>query len=102
MILHRNITIARYYKDFIDENVDLEVKIRDNCPFHDDGTASFTYKPDENYFHCFGCGVGGKVPHLHYLKRTRLDEVENFTIYDAVLELADLYKIKIPLKINRN
>lgn len=33
------------------------------CPFpdHDDSTPSFSVKPSEQYFHCFGCGEGGNV-----------------------------------------
>lgn len=29
------------------------------CPFHRERTGSFTVKPNENSYHCFGCGVEG-------------------------------------------
>jgi len=31
------------------------------CPFHDDHNPSFSVNTDGQYFHCFGCGVGGDV-----------------------------------------
>jgi DNA primase len=31
------------------------------CPFHDEGTPSFTVTPAKNLFHCFGCGKGGDI-----------------------------------------
>ena len=29
------------------------------CPFHEDSTPSFTLYPDDNTFHCYGCGAHG-------------------------------------------
>jgi len=37
------------------------------CPFHDDGSPSFTVYADSQRFHCFGCGVGGDV--LEFVQR---------------------------------
>lgn len=37
------------------------------CPFHADGSPSFTIFADGTRWHCFGCGAGGDV--LDYLQR---------------------------------
>lgn len=34
-------------------------------PAHQDDTASMSVKDNENYFHCFGCNVGGSVIDLY-------------------------------------
>ncbi|ADQ05196.1 DnaB domain protein helicase domain protein [Caldicellulosiruptor owensensis OL] len=31
------------------------------CPFHPDRNPSFYIKPNEQFFHCFGCGTGGDI-----------------------------------------
>jgi DNA primase len=67
--------LTRYSDEFIDElkeNVDivdlisdyLELKKTGNrykglCPFHSEKTPSFFVNPDNNFYHCFGCGAGG-------------------------------------------
>jgi hypothetical protein len=37
-------------------------KIR--CPFHEEGSASCYLYPEDNHFHCFGCGAHGSVMDL--------------------------------------
>lgn len=34
------------------------------CPFHDEKTPSFSISKEKQYFHCFGCGVGGDLVNL--------------------------------------
>jgi len=39
------------------------------CPFHEEKTASCHVHPDQGYFKCFGCGIGGDV--FKYWEETR-------------------------------
>ena len=39
------------------------------CPFHKENTPSFSVKPEDGLYHCFGCKEGGNV--FTYLKKTR-------------------------------
>ena len=39
------------------------------CPFHHEKTASFQVKPDEGFFYCFGCHVGGNAFKFISVKR---------------------------------
>lgn len=39
--------------------------ISDLCPFHNEKTPSFTYRPDRDFFKCFGCGRKGDLIKLY-------------------------------------
>lgn len=47
------------------------------CPFHKEKTPSFVVYPDQNRFHCFGCGKSGDI-------FTYLQEIEGLSFVEAV------------------
>jgi len=49
------IEVAEYY------GLELNKHGKACCPFHDEDTPSFSISKKKQYFHCFGCGVGGDV-----------------------------------------
>ncbi|MBF0096033.1 MAG: DNA primase [Magnetococcales bacterium] len=51
------------------------------CPFHTEKTPSFTVRPEQGFFKCFGCGVGGDL--FAFLMRVR-----GIEFGEAVVELA--------------
>ncbi len=97
--------LARYSDNFIEElkfSVDivdivsdyLELKSAGNrfkglCPFHNEKTPSFFVNPDNNFYHCFGCGAGGDV--INFVM-----EIENITFTEAIKILAEKAGIQLP------
>lgn len=59
------------------------------CPFHHEKTASFQVKPDEGFFYCFGCHVGGNAFKFISL-------IENINYYEAIKRQAEKLGIPIP------
>lgn len=59
------------------------------CPFHHEKTPSFHVNRDKQFYHCFGCGVGGNV-------FTFVMEYENFSFPEAVKFLADRAGMALP------
>lgn len=47
--------------DFVAQYVELSPSGMGQCPFHDDTHPSFSVNAEENYWHCFTCGIGGSV-----------------------------------------
>jgi len=64
------------------------------CPFHNEKTPSFSVSRDKQFFHCFGCGVGGDVI-------TFMMKIENLDFPDAVVQLAERAGLPIPT-LNEN
>lgn len=97
--------LARYSDEFINnlkENVDivdlisdyLELKKSGNrykglCPFHSENTPSFFVNPDNNFYHCFGCGAGGDA--INFVM-----EIENLTFIESVKLLAEKSGMELP------
>ena len=59
------------------------------CPFHNEKTPSFSVSQDKQFFHCFGCGVGGDV--ISFIMR-----IENLDFPDAVRLLAEKAGMVVP------
>ncbi|MGN7612377.1 DNA primase [Magnetococcales bacterium HHB-1] len=59
------------------------------CPFHNEKTPSFHVNPDEGYFKCFGCGVGGDV--ITFVMKS-----QGFGFYEAVTTLAEQAGMPLP------
>ena len=84
-------TIPEYYKDFIDQSVDLALEPKQCCPFHKEDTPSFSYSREKKVWRCFGaCKCGGDVIALHQ-KNYHLHSRE-----DAKRSLVSLYHIYVP------
>ena len=76
----------------IGETVALKKKGRDYmacCPFHNEKTPSFSVSPIKQFFHCFGCGIGGNV--LKFLM-----ESQHLDFIEAVEVLAQRLNIEVP------
>ncbi|HWD70444.1 MAG TPA: DNA primase [Solirubrobacteraceae bacterium] len=58
------------------------------CPFHDERTASFHVRPDEKYYHCFGCSESGD-PFTFVMLTEGLD------FKGALESLADRFGVKL-------
>ena len=59
------------------------------CPFHNEKTPSFSVSQDRQFFHCFGCGVGGDV--ISFVMK-----IENLDFPDAVTRLAEWAGLSVP------
>ena len=59
------------------------------CPFHHEKTPSFCINPDEQFFHCFGCGESGDV--ISFIMK-----IESLDFIDAVKMLANKCGLALP------
>jgi DNA primase len=78
--------------DLIDSHVPLK-KSGSNytarCPFHNEKSPSFSVNRKKQFFHCFGCGVGGNAI-------TFLMDYLHLTFVEAIEELAAFIGIDVP------
>ncbi len=78
--------------DVIDSRVPLKKAGREYkacCPFHDEKTPSFTVSPDNQFYHCFGCGAHGTA--IGFLM-----EYEHLEFVEAIQELAKQVGVEVP------
>ena len=78
--------------DLVSEHVQLTRRGRNFlglCPFHEEKTPSFNVNPDRQFYHCFGCGVGGDVFKF-------IQEIDRVTFVEAVKFLAERTGIALP------
>jgi len=61
------------------------------CPFHNEKNASFSVNRDKQFFHCFGCGVGGDV--FSFIMR-----IENMDFPETIKFLASRVNYQLPEK----
>jgi DNA primase len=61
------------------------------CPFHSEKTPSFSVSQEKQFFHCFGCGVGGNVFSF-------VMQMEHISFVEAVKMLAN--RANIPFQFD--
>jgi len=88
------IEIPDYFRIMVDSRVDLEEKPLTCCILHDETTPSFRYYDNTKKYHCFGCGRTGTIVELHYNYKKR--DFPKYTLIQSVLDLANIFKVKIP------
>ncbi|MFZ4065695.1 MAG: DNA primase, partial [Rhodoluna sp.] len=79
-IKHRT-NIADIVGDYVQLKGASVGSLKGLCPFHDEKSPSFNVRPDQGFYHCFGCGEGGDVYKF-------LQKLENITFYEAVEKCA--------------
>lgn len=78
--------------DLIGSRVALQKKGKHylaKCPFHLEKTPSFSVDPEKQFYHCFGCGVGGDA--INFIK-----ELDRVSFVEAVELLAAHVGLTIP------
>jgi DNA primase len=77
--------------DVIGNYVELKkagASFKANCPFHGEKTPSFVVSPTKQFYHCFGCGVGGDA--IKFVM-----EIEKLTYPEAIEKLASMYNFSL-------
>ena len=58
------------------------------CPFHEERTPSFSVKPGDNLYYCFGCNRGGDV--VRFVR-----DAENVDFVGAIEWLAERFRVEL-------
>lgn len=77
--------------DVVSERVVLKRQGKDFvglCPFHEEGSPSFTVSPSKQMFYCFGCQMGGNA--IKFLM-----EIGKQSFADVVFDLARRYQVPV-------
>jgi DNA primase len=89
-----NIKNKIYLSDYISRYATVKHKNGSDyvccCPFHKEDTPSMYIHDDKQYFHCFGCGVGGDI-----FKFVTL--MDNLTYYESIKKIAE--EVGVPIGI---
>lgn len=89
-----NIKNKIYLSDYISRYATVKHKNGSDyvccCPFHKEDTPSMHIHDDKQYFHCFGCGVGGDI-----FKFVSLMDSLNY--YESIKKIAE--EVGIPLGV---
>ena len=78
--------------DVIDARVKLKKKGKNYgacCPFHNEKTPSFSVSQENQFYHCFGCGVHGNA--IDFIM-----EFERLEFVEAIEELASYLGLDVP------
>ena len=59
------------------------------CPFHQEKTPSFSVNPEEQFYHCFGCGAGGDV--INFVM-----EIDSLSFQESLTLLAERAGLELP------
>lgn len=82
------VNIADVVSDYVSLKPAGVGSLKGLCPFHDEKSPSFTVKPNDGFYKCFGCGEGGDVYKF-------VQQLDHLSFYEAVEKMAA--RINYPL-----
>jgi len=83
--------------DYISQYLDVDKNKKCNCPFHAENKPSFSIKTKDGneFFHCFGCGVGGNIVNF-------IMKYHNLSYQESIQHLADYMNVEVQFKDKSN
>lgn len=75
------VNIADVVSDYVSLKPAGVGSLKGLCPFHDEKSPSFTVKPNDGFYKCFGCGEGGDVYKF-------VQQLDHLSFYEAVEKMA--------------